>query len=202
MYLITCTVFSRFNSNKRHEYVKTLRYDILGLGELHNQHLEERYKGRTWICSDRSPLDEQGKDLDPAAGVSILLSPRMVDRLLDQDCVGSRIVYVRLAGPVCKLFVVIPCIPHKERKNAPYAQDTIKELKELLTTVCKTDCIILMGDFNCELQRNVQGCTGKWCVTQRKDNGNREEILTLMCQFDLFTVDTLFKPVKKNMGRR
>ena len=38
-----------FYSNKRHEYVKSLRYDILGLGELHNQYvyLEERYTGRT-----------------------------------------------------------------------------------------------------------------------------------------------------------
>ena len=100
-------------SNKRHEYVKSLKYDILGLGELHNQHLEERYKGRTWICSEHSEEDEQGKDLDPAAGVAILLSPRMADRILDQGYVGSRITWTRLAGPVCKLFVVIPYTSHK-----------------------------------------------------------------------------------------
>ena len=64
-------------SNKRHEYVKSLKYDILGLGELHNQHLEERYKGRTWICSEHSEEDEQGKDLDPETGLTMLLSPRM-----------------------------------------------------------------------------------------------------------------------------
>ena len=32
--------------NKRHEYVKGQGVDILGLGELHNKHLEKHYKGR------------------------------------------------------------------------------------------------------------------------------------------------------------
>ena len=83
---------------KKPKYVKSLKYDILGLGELHNQHLEERYKGRTWICSERSKPDDQGYDPDPAAGVAILLSPRFADRILDSGCEGSRIVWVRLAG--------------------------------------------------------------------------------------------------------
>ena len=42
--------------NKRHEYVKKLRYDVLGLGELHNKQLEEQYIGKNWICSERSRL--------------------------------------------------------------------------------------------------------------------------------------------------
>jgi len=186
--------------NKRHQYALGLRTDVLGLGELHNKHLEEHYKSKRWICSERSKLDEEGKDPDPAAGVAILLSPRMADRILDQGCVGSRIVYVRLAGPVCKLFIVVVYIPHKGRKRAPYAQDIIEQIRELLASVCKSDCIILMDDLNCELQRYVKGCTGKWCMTQRKDNGHGEEILTLLRNFDLFAVDTLFKPVRKAWG--
>ena len=58
-----------------------------------------------------------------------------------------------------------------------------------------------MGDFNCELQRNVEGYTGQWCTTQRKDNGHGEEILVLMRSFDLFAVDTLFKPQRKVWGK-
>ena len=54
-----------------------------------------------------------------------------------------------------------------------------------------------MGDLNCELQRYVQGYTGKWCMNTRKDNGHGEEILVLMQSFDLFVVDTLFKPERK-----
>ena len=39
--------------------------------------LEEHYKEKRWICSARSKLTKQGEDPDPAAGVAILLSPRM-----------------------------------------------------------------------------------------------------------------------------
>ena len=30
--------------NKRHEYAKSLQYDILGLGELHNRQIEKKYE--------------------------------------------------------------------------------------------------------------------------------------------------------------
>ena len=79
--------------NKRHEYAGEQGIDILGLGELHNKHLEEHYKSRRWICSERSKLDEDGTDPDPAAGVTIMLSARMADRILGQGCTGARIVF-------------------------------------------------------------------------------------------------------------
>ena len=59
-----------------------------------------------------------------------------------------------------------------------------------------------MGNLNCELQRNVQGCTGKWSMTKKKDSGYGEEVLELMRQFDLFAVDTLFKPARKAWGKK
>ena len=37
-------------------------------------------------------------------------------------------------------------------------------------------------------------------MTQRKDNGHGEEMLNLMRSFDLFAVDTLFKPERKVWG--
>ena len=85
--------------NKRHEYVKGQGVDMLGLGELHNKHLEKHYKGRQWTCSERSKLDEDDMDPDPAVGVTIMLSSRMADRILDQGCVGARITWTRIAGP-------------------------------------------------------------------------------------------------------
>ena len=59
-----------------------------------------------------------------------------------------------------------------------------------------------MGDVNCELQRNVKGCTDQWCMNTRKDNGHGEEILTLMRSHDLFAVDTLFKLARKSWGEK
>ena len=34
--------------------------------------------------------------------------------------------------------------------------------------------------MNCQLQRNVPGCTGKWSMTQKADNGHGERVLELM----------------------
>ena len=115
--------------NKRHEYVQSLNIDILGLGELHNKHLEERYISRQWICSERSELDEEGNDTDPAAGVTIWLSSRMADRVLDSGCEGARIVWVRLAGPVCNMFIIVVYVPHRGRTKAPFAKDIIKHTR-------------------------------------------------------------------------
>ena len=38
-------------------------------------------------------------------------------------------------------------------------------------------------------------------MTKRKDNGHGEKILELMREFDLFAVDTLFKPARKAWGK-
>ena len=111
----------------------------MGLGELHNKHLEERYASKRWICSERSKKDEDGKDIDPAAGVAILLSPRMADRILDSGCEGARIVWVRLAGPVCNLFIIVVYIPHRGRTKASFAADVLEQVKELMKTINKAD---------------------------------------------------------------
>ena len=82
------------------------------------------------------------------------------------------------------------------------AKDTIQQLRELLRTVNRSDCIILGGDFNCQLPRNVQGCTGKWCMTQKMQKGHGQDILDLMREHNLFAVDTLFKPKRKKWDGR
>ena len=142
-----------------------MNYDILGLGELHNKQLEDNYKYKRWIYSEQGEVDEQGYDPDPAAGVTILLSSRMADRTATSNTryVGSRIVWVRLAGPVYNIFVIVTYAPHRGRTKTPYVKDIIKQLQELLATVNKMDCVIMMGDLDCELQRNIKGCTGQWC---------------------------------------
>ena len=37
-----------------------------------------------------------------------------------------------------------------------------------------------MGDLNCELQRNVQGCTGRWFMNKKPDDGHSKNVLSLM----------------------
>ena len=108
---------------------------------------------------------------------------------------------MRLKGPVCNIFYIVTYIPHKGKTKAPRAKDTIQLLAELLKTVNKSDCIILCGDFNCQLQRNVPGCTGKWTMTKKPNKkGHGDQILSLMREHDLFAVGTMFKPERKMWG--
>ena len=188
-------------SNERHEYCKSLDNDITGLTELHNNQKKPQFQGNNWICSELADVKD-GKYTDPAAGVAILLSNRMARNVLSKGHVGTRIAWVRLRGPICNLFVVVVYVPHKGRQTAPTASDIIQELHKLLRTVPKQDCIVLGGDFNCQLQRNVQGCTGQWSMTQQADNGHGEEMLDLLRKQDLFAVGTSFKPKRKRWSQR
>ena len=188
--------------NERLNYCKSLDFDILGLTELHNVHNKKCWQKKYWISSADADVDENGHCQDPASGVAILLSQRFSSRVLAQGSVGSRIAWVRLDGPVCPLFVACAYIPHKYRKTTPQAADTIHDLNTLLSS-CKdlkpADCIIVMGDFNCELERNVQGCTGRWLMNTRPDNGHSADIISLMRSQDLFAVDSLFRPKRSKM---
>ena len=188
--------------NERFNYCKSLNFDVLGLSELHNAHNKKAWKSKRWITSEDAGFDKEGKCTDPAAGVGILLSNRFADSVLAKGAVGARIVWVRIKGPVCPLFIICAYIPHKFRKNFPTATDVIKQLNDLLTK-CKeikaNDCIILMGDLNCEIMRNIPGCSGKWFMNRRHDDGHGEAITDLMRCHDLFAVDSLFRPRKSRM---
>ena len=188
--------------NERLNYCKHLDFDILGLTELHNAQNKKNWQKKYWITSEDAKLDDNGKNMDPASGVTILLSPRFSSKILSQGSVGSRIVWVRLEGPVCTLFVVCAYIPHKYRKTTPQAADTIADLNGLLSN-CKAlkpaDCVIIMGDFNCEIERNIQGCTGRWFMNTRPDDGHSSDIVSLMRTQDLFAVDSLFRPKRRKM---
>ena len=70
-------------SNERHEYVKQLNQGVTGLKELHNVHDKKQFQGRCWIPSAVEELNEEGKCDDPAAGVTIHLSNKMADKVLD-----------------------------------------------------------------------------------------------------------------------
>ena len=105
-------------SRERFEFCKTLRYDVLALTELHN--LQHKFpESKLWITSAIAEKHEsgpkQGKSKDPAAGVAIMLSPRMLQHYRGSGHVGTRIAWVRFAGPVCNVFFVAVYIPHKYR---------------------------------------------------------------------------------------
>ena len=183
-------------SNERHQYCQGLGFDILALTELHGRQLEVEQSKR-WVVSAK------GCSSDPASGVGILLSARMARKMASSGSIGSRIVWVRVITPVCPIFFVCVYIPHKHRRQAPYATDVLAQLDELLATVAPGDCVIIAGDLNCQLQRNVPGCTGQWAMTTRSEKqGHDNLVLDLMRAYDLFAIDTLFRPKGKMWGNK
>ena len=190
--------------NERFNYCLDMGFDALGLTELHNVQNKKLWKCKRWITSDDSEVDEQGNNLDPASGVGILLSKRFSELIMAQGSIGSRIVWVRINGPVCPLFIICVYIPHKHRTQ-PDATSVLTQLNDFIANcekIKKTDCIIMMGDFNCELQRNIKGCTGKWLMNKRADNGHSKELVNVMRAHDLFAIDSMFKPKRSNMFQK
>ena len=94
-------------SQERYNYCNSLQYDILGLTELHNTQAKKQYQGRRWVCSAHAETKDDGKNSDPAAGVAIMLSDRIANKVIDEGHVGTRIAWVRIQGPVCNIFYIV-----------------------------------------------------------------------------------------------
>ena len=185
-------------SVKCHSFCKSLNIDVLGLTELHNLQNEDKYLSTLFITAPNAKIGKDGKSTDPAAGVAIMLSAKMRDKIHKSGSIGSRIVWVRLQGPICPIFFIVTYIPHKYRKESPFAHEVIEQLNVLLQSVPKGDCVVLCGDLNCQLRRNVKGYTGKWSMTKKnEERGHDAQVLSLMQTHDLFAVDTRFQPPLK-----
>ena len=187
-------------SNERYAYCKSLGYDVLALTELHNKQTNKNFNSELWVPSAQGAI-ENGKQQDSAAGVAILLSKRMWRNIDKSGHIGSRIAWVRIRGPTCPIFFIVVYVPHKYRTATPQADDTLAQLNALLNTIPKNDCLVVCGDFNCQLKRNIPNLTGKWSMTKHHETtGHDQLLLDLMRAHELFAVDTKFKP-KKKRGR-
>ena len=86
--------------NERFNYCMAMDYDILGVTELHGVQNKKSWRCKRWIASEDAGVDDEGNQLDSASGVAIMLSKRFSELVLAQGAVGSRIVWVRIQGPV------------------------------------------------------------------------------------------------------
>ena len=117
-YLTIVTWNTRSLSDVRFKYCAKLGYDILALTELwDNAH---RYADGTvrWTYSQKEidpKINEPVFPNDPAAGVGILLSKRMIPKYREHGSPCNRICWVRLKGPVTNLFVIAVYLPHRAR---------------------------------------------------------------------------------------
>ena len=108
------------------------------------------------MCNERTNTIKQGEDPDPdpATGVTMLLSPRIVDLIL---LTGSRVhgiedrVSATRRDNMCNLLIVVSCMSHRGRKRVSCTKDITVQLRDLLKTMYKMNCVVIMGDLNCRL---------------------------------------------------
>ena len=74
----------------------------------------------------------------------------MEQKHFDSGYVGAKLVGVSL---VCNIFFVASYYIHHKYRVAPKESDTLEELDTLIrdTYVRENDCVIIAGDFNCQL---------------------------------------------------
>ena len=170
------------------ELCRELNYDILALTETHNS---GKLKGnKNFLVSDPAPKN------DSFSGVGLLLSDRLSRCVTFKGSFGSRIVYARIRARPCNLFVVAIYMPHVYRAEPPFFNDTLNDLEKVLQKVTNHDCLLIMGDLNCKLGRNVENCTGRWCV-HKHSNEAGEDMLKLMRRHKLFATSTMFQPPRR-----
>ena len=169
-------------------YLDSLQYDALVLPETHGDHLP--YISTRLIGS----APHAGNDTSHS-GVAILLSERFAQAELARSDPArlktSRICWVRVRGTTCNLYIVAVYLPY--RNHVVKFDSVINILRDVLDAVPKHDCIVLLGDFNCQLARSTPGVTGKWCVAKAAcPNGNL--LTAFLRQHGLVAASTRFKP--------
>ena len=182
---------------ERFYYCQSLGYDVLALTELWRNAPKFADGTVRWTHGESKKNRITGLPIypnDKAAGVGILLSARAQKKYISHGSPGERICWVRLKGPTVNLFIVAVYMPHRARVQ-PAQHNTMIELTKLLKEAPSNDCIVLLGDFNEQLQANVKGYTGKWGSGEASKNA--ESVLDLMRMFNLCAANTFFKP-KRN----
>ena len=173
-------------SKVKKELVSKLNFDICCLTELHG-----------WRDDDRLMVySDMPSKQDPWSGVALMINPRLAKYIMNSDFIGSRISYCRFRGLSFNIFVVGVYIPQKQRKN-PDQKATYDELESLLMRVSQRDCIILLGDFNSRLSRDIYGRVGHWCIHNHRDAGG-DRLLSIMNSVNLRCVSTYYQPRKKH----
>ena len=169
------------------EMCRDLDYHLLALTETHDKGTLQRKKD--FIYSDIAPQN------DPFSGVALLLSNRLSKCVLHNGSNSSRVVFARIRADPCNLFIIGVYMPHAQRKQQPYFSDTLNRLDEVLQQVRNNYCVIILGNLNCKLARNIPKRTGRWWI-HKDSKRNGEEILDLMNRRNLCAISTMFKPLR------
>jgi exonuclease III len=175
-------------STRIYEHIKQVKKDVIALTECGRK--IQAFAGPELLVGEPPPAG------DPAGVAAIHLSPRAQRMVMNSGHKGSRLVWVRLEGLFANLFIISAYVPHAYRKQAPFREDTLAELQDLIREKSvKGDCLVVMGDMNSKLARNSKGLTGRFCMHAQADAGG-ERLSEIMQAENLSAASTFFCPRK------
>ena len=185
---------------ERFQYYNSLQYDILAITELWRNQSKFQTRSKKIIVSAPKTISKGPKKgkirfpEDKAAGVGLLLSSRIANKVTAFGSEGERICWVWIRGPLCHLFVIAIYLPHRGRTLLSQ-DDTLADLRKVLSNVPSHDCVCILGDLNEQVDANIQGHTGRWTGGPASKNANKiNELLRL---YQLAAVNIMFQP-KRN----
>ena len=121
-------------SLKCHKFCEVLNIDVQGLTELRNNHNENKYQSDLFITSANSKLgtQQERKICWPGGWSCNHAFSANAGKIQRSGFIGARIVWIRLQGSICPIFFIVVYIPHKFRKESPFAHEIIEQLNALL----------------------------------------------------------------------
>lgn len=151
-----------------------------GVGESELRHGTILYSGR--------------RDNSHREGVGVYMSKKARTSLVDFAGVSERILRIRVDTQWCKTSIVVVYAP-TEVADVDEKDDFYSQLSEVLDRIPTHDVLIVMGDFNAQVGREVrafQGAIGKHSLHQTSnDNGIR--LATMALEKGLVVGGTLFQ---------
>ena len=124
-------------------------------------------------------------------GVALLLSERMVKKVVAWKEVSSRLMWVRVRiGRECWAFV--SAYGPGSEKTKEEREGFWNELTECVDSLGKSSCVVVLGDLNARVgDEEIEGVVGKYGVPER--NGSGESLLNMCVENDLVVGNSFFK---------
>ena len=124
-------------------------------------------------------------------GVALLLSERMVKKVVSWKEVSSRLMWVRVRiGRECWAFV--SAYGPGSEKTKEEREGFWNELTECVDSLGKSSCVVVLGDLNARVgDEEIEGVVGKYGVPER--NGSGESLLNMCVENDLVVGNSFFK---------
>ena len=154
---------------------ETYQLEILGLTEV-------RWTGSGKIKHGGATFLYSGPEAHHERGVGILLGKEATRALIAWNPVNERIITARLHTRHCKATVVVVYAPTEEAEDAD-KDEFYQQCQDVLNSIPSSDLILLMGDFNAQINgQKHNGITGPHGSAQNTNN-NGERML-LLCNIN------------------